>query len=302
MPPRRFYAANVASAVAQTLVFFLPGMVLGASLKLAAEAAWWLIILGVLLFGALTLAFWLAHRVYRLLAPHASAWFQGLLRWSNLYPTIARLAHVLANPEHPDARALTGLAFLLMLSALLVGAITGLTLFGSPELALDRAALDLGQSLREPSVDGPACRPGDVRYRPAHNAPGLLGMVWVAALGLAFHRHARLRLRAEVLAGVAAVGLLIGLGLHGWIAADRDLVRLTPAERTAWHDGAWARLPHHREDLSQHNRHPLTIQYAGDPAALAATLATAGWGPRWCSIGRTRCGSCHRHCHSRDCR
>ena len=112
-----------------------------------------------------------------------------------------------------------------------------------------------------------------------------LGMVWVAALGLRFHRHARLRLSAEVLTGVAAVGLVIGLGLHGWIAADRDLARLTPVartvaiERTAWHDGAWARLPHHREDLSQHNRHPLTIQYAGDPAALATALATSGWSP-----------------------
>ena len=49
--------------------------------------------------------------------------------------------------------------------------------------------------------------------------------------------------------------------------------------RSDWHAAGWARLPHHREDLSQRNRHPLTIQYAGDPAVLAAALAASGWAP-----------------------
>ena len=400
MPPRRFYAANVASGIAQTLIFFLPGMVLGASLKLAAEAAWRLVILAVLLLGALVLAFWLARRVYRLLAPHASAWLQALLRWSDLHPTMGRLAHALADPGHPDARALTGFAFVLILGALLVGAITGLTLFAAPELALDRAALDLGQSLRDPLGDrlmvrlaalgAPAVvlplvvlvfvwlrRQGQVRHghywlaaaafplvatpllgallavpRPdlglqlalpwsfpsgpvllatcvygflavsiARGLPeryrwapyalatttiaavavarvyfgaewltavvdsSALGLVWVAALGLALHRHVHLRRRSAVLAAVAALGLIGGLALHSWIAGDRQLARLTPAERivtvarSAWHDTGGTRLPHHREDLSRHNRHPLSIQYAGDPAALTTALAAAGWAP-----------------------
>ena len=284
--------------------------------------------------------------------------------------------------------------------SLLVGAITGLILFGSPELTLNRAALDLGQSLRDPLGDRLMVRlaalgtpavvlpmvlvvfawlrwQGSVRHgyywlasaafplvatpvigdllavqRPdlglqltlpwsfpsgpvllatcvygflaVSVARGLaerqrwapyalatttiaavaaarvylgaewltsvidsiaLGMVWVAALGLAFHRHARFGLRAETLAGVAALGLAIGIGLHGWIAGDRELARLTPAERTVaiarsdWHAAGWARLPHHREDLSQRNRHPLTIQYAGDPTVLAEALAASGWAP-----------------------
>ena len=112
-----------------------------------------------------------------------------------------------------------------------------------------------------------------------------LGVVWVAALGLACHRHARVGLRGAVLAGVAAAGLMMGLGLHGWIAGDQELARLTPAERTAgigraaWHTGDWARLPQYREDWRRHNRQPLTIQYAGDPAALTNDLAAAGWAP-----------------------
>ncbi len=411
MPPRRFFAANISSGIAQILTYFIPGMVLGTSLKLAAEAAVRLAILGLLLTGALWFTFWSAHRIYRLLAPHAGHWLQGLLRWADLHPGIGGIALALADPEHPDARALTGLAFLLLLSALLLGALTGLTLFGPRELALNLAALDLGQSLYTPLGNrlmvvlaafgalavvlpmvllvygwlhwrgedrrghywlaaaafplvatpligallavprpdlglhlalpwsfpsGPVLLATSVygflavaiarglaaplRWVPYALATTLitavagarvylgaewfssiinsiaLGLVWVAALGLAFRRHSRLALRPGVLATVAAIGLAAGLGLHGAISGNQELERLTPAprtaalERTAWQDAAWARLPSHREDLGQRHRHPLPIQYAGDPDTLARALAAFGWqrGPRldWDSVLR----------------
>jgi membrane-associated phospholipid phosphatase len=112
-----------------------------------------------------------------------------------------------------------------------------------------------------------------------------LGLVWVAALGLAFRRHSRLALRPGALAAVAAIGLAAGLSLHDAVTGDRDRERLTPApriatlEHRAWQGAAWARLPRHREDLSQRHRHPLTIQYAGDPALLTEALAGSGWQP-----------------------
>ncbi|WP_295455773.1 VTT domain-containing protein [uncultured Thiodictyon sp.] len=398
MSARRFYAANIASAIAQNLTYFIPGMVLGASLKLAAEAALRLAILGLLLVAALSATFWLAHRVYRLLAPHASAWLQGLLRWSDLHPGMGLIAHILADPAHPDARALTGLAVLLMLAVLVVGTIAGLTLFGPQELALNRAALDLGQSLHTPVGDhlmialaafgtpsvvlpvvlvvyawlwwcgrgrhgyywlaaavfplaatpllgvllavprpplglqlllpwsfpsGPVLLATSVygflavasaralreplRWVPYALATTAvtavaaarvylgtewltgvlgsiaLGLTWVAALGLAYHQHSRPGLRPGVLGMVAALGLTAGLGLHEWTGGDRELARLTPAPRTTvvargtWHDTAWAQVPNRREDLSQRHRHPLTIQYAGDPATLRTALAERGW-------------------------
>jgi membrane protein DedA with SNARE-associated domain len=400
MPPRRFYFANISSGIAQTIAFFIPGMIFGASLKLAAEAAVRLVILGLILVGILWLAFLAAHLIYRLLAPHASAWLRGLLHWSDLHPNLGRIAHALADPEHPDARALTGFAFLLMLAALLLGAITGLGLFGAPELKLNHAALDLAQSLRNPLGDRMMVRLSALgepivvlpmvllvftwmywqdRRRDGHYwlaaaifplvatpvlgaltqvprpdlglqlilpwsfpsgpvllatsvygflavtiARGLseplrwipyalatttvaavavariylgtewltgvidsiaLGLVWVAALGLAFHRHSRIDPHGGLLAAVALLTLILGLGAHDWLAAEHDLARLTPTERTheiartAWHDTAWHDLPSRREDLSQHDRQPLTIQYAGDPAALAAALAASGWTP-----------------------
>ena len=150
MPPRRFYVANIASGIAQTLAFFIPGMIFGASMKLAAEAAVRLVILALLLGLTLWFAVWSAHRLYRLLSPHASAWLQGLLRWADLHPTMGRVAHALADPGHPDAGTLTALASLLILASFLVGAVTGVALMGAPDLAINRSALDLGQSLHTP--------------------------------------------------------------------------------------------------------------------------------------------------------
>jgi membrane protein DedA with SNARE-associated domain/membrane-associated phospholipid phosphatase len=150
MPPRRFYVANITSAIAQTLAFFIPGMVFGASMKLAAEAGLRLVVLGVALVAGLWLAAWLAHRLYRLLAPHASTLLQGMLRWADLHPSVGPVAHALADRDHPDAKTLTALAFLLMVAFLLLGGLTGVALFGPEDLALNTYALDLGQSLHTP--------------------------------------------------------------------------------------------------------------------------------------------------------
>lgn len=150
LSPGRFYAANVASAIAQVLSYLVPGMLFGASLQLAAEVGLRLVVLGIALVVGLWLAAWIAHRLYRALAPHASALLQWMLRWADLHPSMGRVALALADPNHPDARTLTALAFLLMAAFLLVGGLTGLAMFGPGELTLNRFALDLGQSLHTP--------------------------------------------------------------------------------------------------------------------------------------------------------
>lgn len=400
MPPRRFYVANITSAIAQTLAFFIPGMIFGASMKLAAEAALRLVILTLLLGFVLWFALWLAHRIYRLLSPHASAWLQGLLRWADLHPAMGRVAHALADPGHPDSGTLTALAFLLILASFLVGAVTGVTLLGAPELAINRSVLDLGQSLHTPLGDRVmvglaqlgnawtilptvALVYAYLRWRGRHRhayywlaasafplmaipllgallqvprpdlglglllpwsfpsgavllatsvygflavslarglperfrwvpyglatlavtavgAAGLylgtewltdivgsiaLGLAWVAALGLAFRRHSRRESRSRALGAVALVSLIASLTVHEWIDGNRDLARLTPAERpetltlAEWHASGWQRLPSRRADISQRDRHPLTLQYAGDLQALTQALMAAGWEP-----------------------
>lgn len=153
MPPRRFLIANISSAMAWGPAYLAPGIVFGASLKLAAEAATRLALLLVLLMGLLWLSVAAAHRLYRLLSPHASAWVRGILRWADVHPTVGRLAQALADPAHPDAATLTALAALLLGATGVLGISIGAGLFGAPYLAANQIILDLGQSLHTPLAD-----------------------------------------------------------------------------------------------------------------------------------------------------
>ncbi|TVQ91606.1 MAG: phosphatase PAP2 family protein [Chromatiaceae bacterium] len=153
MPPRRFLIANISSAMAWGPAYLAPGIVFGASLKLAAEAATRLALLLVLLVGLLWLSVWAAHRLYRLLSPHASAWVRDILRWADVHPTVGRLAQALADPGHPDAATLTALAALLLGATGVLGISIGAGLFGAQYLMVNQFTLDLGQSLHTPLAD-----------------------------------------------------------------------------------------------------------------------------------------------------
>ncbi|MGB5734304.1 MAG: DedA family protein, partial [Thiohalocapsa sp.] len=110
MAPRRFVLANVASALAWAPAYLAPGIVFGASMQLAAEAAARLVILLLILIALIWIGVWATHRLFWLLSPRANRWVRALLSWANVHPTLGRIAQALANPEHPDAATLTGLA------------------------------------------------------------------------------------------------------------------------------------------------------------------------------------------------
>ena len=150
MPPRRFVIANVASALAWAPAYLAPGIVFGASLKLAAEAAARLAILLLILAGVVWLCVWAANRLFWLLSPHANSWLQALLRWADVHPKVGPIAQALADPDHPDARTLAGLATALLVATTMLGASISVGLFGAPGTAINEFALDLGQSLHAP--------------------------------------------------------------------------------------------------------------------------------------------------------
>jgi membrane protein DedA with SNARE-associated domain/membrane-associated phospholipid phosphatase len=153
MTPTRFTVANVISAVLWAPTSILPGILLGASLKLAAESAARLAIVLLGLLAAVWLVGWLVWRAFRLVSPRASTWVQALLRWGELHPKIGEVARALADPDHPDARALTALAGVLTFGVALFGLATGLTVLGAGALGINRTALDLAQSLYSPVAD-----------------------------------------------------------------------------------------------------------------------------------------------------
>ena len=150
MPPRRFVSANVASALAWAPAYLAPGIVFGASLKLAAEAAARLAILLVILAGVVWLCVWVANRLFWLLSPHANSWLRALLRWADVHPRVGPIAQALADPHHPDARTLAGLAMALLVATAMLGVIVSVGLFGAQGVAANEFTLDLGQSLHAP--------------------------------------------------------------------------------------------------------------------------------------------------------
>jgi len=198
MRPSRFIVANVGSALAWAPAYLAPGIVFGASLKLAAEAAARLVILLLSLGALLWLAIWAARHLYRLLSPHASAWLRAILRWGDVHPKVGRVAQALADPEHPDATTLAALAVALIASTAVLGMSIGAGMLGAPDLTLNQIALDLGQSLHTPLANhimASLSRLGDLRvtvpltlavlaYLLARRHRRVAGY-WLAAVGFA---------------------------------------------------------------------------------------------------------------------
>jgi membrane protein DedA with SNARE-associated domain/membrane-associated phospholipid phosphatase len=404
MTPTRFTLANVISALLWAPAYILPGILVGASMQLAAESAVRLAIVLLGLLGAVWLAGWLVWRGFRLVSPRASTWVQALLHWSEVHPKAGEVARALADPDHPDARALTALAGVLTFGVALFGLATGLTVLGANALSINRTALDLAQSLYSPVADHlmlGLSRLADIPVmlalvvaiflyqrlrhggrqsnywlaasafaliapfllqvllqvpRPelgAHLAAALgdvspwafpsshvlratviygflavvlarsvpptwrvlpyiaaavlvtsvalarlylgvewltgvlatvaLGLVWVAALGLAFRRHSAADPTLIGLWPVAAATFVVALSVQSWLRPTLDLEAYrptpTPIAVTAqtWRDDLWRTLPQRRGDIWQRAVQPLNIQFAGDPQGLTAALTSQGW-------------------------
>lgn len=110
-----------------------------------------------------------------------------------------------------------------------------------------------------------------------------LGLIWVTVLGIAFRLHDSVAGRGRQLSALALGTLLAGGTLYSNHFLDRDLERYAVHRTehdltvTAWQNGGWRQLPRLRHDLRMRRNHPLTLQWAGDPAVLAEQLSQSGW-------------------------
>ncbi len=117
MPPRRFLAANLLSALAWAPAYLLPGVLFGASLELASEVAMRLVALLVLLVGGLWALGWVSHRLILRLQPLGKRLVGATLALGDRHPRLARITRALADPRHPEARGLATLATWLVLAS-----------------------------------------------------------------------------------------------------------------------------------------------------------------------------------------
>lgn len=230
MDARRFFIANGLSAIVWAPAYLLPGIVFGASLTLAAEAASRLVILALLMVGVLWLAAWMTHRLFSLLSPQAGAWIGALLRWADLHPNMGKIAHALTDPDHPDARTLTNLAGLLILATLLLGLTISFIAIGPEQLVFNQASRDLGQSLQTPAAD--AVMAGLSRFGDPLVLAALVTTVFLYLRRRGNKRHASYWLAAAGFAVVATLAL-------GWLLQvprpDLGLTGLTPWSFPAIH-------------------------------------------------------------------
>ncbi|MES9874716.1 MAG: phosphatase PAP2 family protein [Candidatus Sedimenticola sp. 6PFRAG7] len=153
MQPWRFAAANVLSALVWAPAYLLPGMVFGASLELASEVAFRLVMILLLLAALTWLVFRLARGLFNLMHPHAGNWVQATLRWSRMHPKLGDIAAALADPDHPEAKGLSILASLLLLATALFVLVLGAVLEGSALSSINSTVLHALQSLRTPWAD-----------------------------------------------------------------------------------------------------------------------------------------------------
>jgi undecaprenyl-diphosphatase len=153
MQPRVFLLANVGSALLWAPAYLLPGVVLGASLQLASEVAFGLVILLVLLIALIWTTGWLAHRLFALVQPHAGDLLRRVLALGARFGWLRRIVEAIGNPEHPEARGLTAFAALLFLAAGLLGLVSALLADSQPWAAADQLVARVMASLRSESAE-----------------------------------------------------------------------------------------------------------------------------------------------------
>jgi len=111
----------------------------------------------------------------------------------------------------------------------------------------------------------------------------LLGLVWVALIGIAYDRHPAPRLSVKRLLGITALLLIITGSWQTQQHFKQELAHYTPRvpihriTLSTWKTGGWAQLPAYRLDLEGQDEQPMNFQWAGTLEALKTTLQAQGW-------------------------
>jgi len=114
-------------------------------------------------------------------------------------------------------------------------------------------------------------------------AGALLGLIWVALLGLAYDRHPAPRLPVKRLLGVTTLLLAAAVSWQTQQAFKRQLAYYSPSMEihrvtlSTWTTSSWQQLPVYRMDIEGINTQPMNFQWAGSLAALQSRLLAQGW-------------------------
>lgn len=155
MPPRRFYLANILSALLWAPAHIIPGIALGATLGLAAAVVGRLIGLVTIVLLALWAATWLARYILRQALPRLERFLEILRHWAGARDSwLSRQVLALLDPARSEVRSLAVAGGVLIGAAWLFLGVLEDVATGDPIIRADRAVNALLQGLR--SVTGDA--------------------------------------------------------------------------------------------------------------------------------------------------
>lgn len=110
-----------------------------------------------------------------------------------------------------------------------------------------------------------------------------IGICWTALLGIAYFKSPHERLPRRWLGVVTALVVVVAGGYHVAQRHEKDLMFYAPQQHVrsmlyeTWITDGWRTLPVWQIDIVGEREQPLTIQWAGNPAELAQSLAAWGW-------------------------
>lgn len=158
MPPTRFYAANILSALGWAPAYILPGVVFGASLGLAGAVASRLALILVLLLIMIWSGIWIVSHSLIWLQPRIEQGIVQLQNWAaSTRPertwSFRSMVASLLDPARPESRALLVFATVLIAAAWLFFGIIEDVVTGDPLVIVDKTVYHLLQGLRTPFGD-----------------------------------------------------------------------------------------------------------------------------------------------------
>jgi len=114
-------------------------------------------------------------------------------------------------------------------------------------------------------------------------AGALLGLVWMALIGIAYDRHPAPALPVKRLLGVTVLLLAIAVSWQTRQTFTQELARYAPHVQIhritlpTWKAGGWEQLPAYRLDIEGLNKQPMNFQWTGTLKTLQAALQAQGW-------------------------
>ena len=111
----------------------------------------------------------------------------------------------------------------------------------------------------------------------------LLGLTWVAVLGVAYRRHLTTAIKPLGLITIPALALLLFGGWHSIDTHDKNMQRYSQQQQNQqvdfadWLNSGWQQLPGKRIDTLGSQMQPLNLQWIGSLSELQNHLQQLGW-------------------------